>query len=254
MTAVDPKRSLTSSSAASSASLPCGSNGSLSWMARPSSRFVTAIPTSVKPRCSISGAATASSPLAAARISCVLAVGCGSVCERLAREKSSKRRRSTTVRPTRPAVRIRRVTRSTSATSDVSISANAVGERPRARCAPIERRRRRLCTGRGISVVGERVEVPARRPPEQRYQRRLGELGDLTNGGDPERVELRRGHGADAPEPLDRQRVQEGALTVRRHQEQAVGLGHPARNLRQELRPRDPDRDRQTDPFADVTT
>ena len=29
MTAVDPKRSLTSSSAASSASLPCGSNGSL---------------------------------------------------------------------------------------------------------------------------------------------------------------------------------------------------------------------------------
>ena len=38
------------------------------------------------------------------------AVGRGSVCERVALVKSAKRSRRTTVRPTRPAVRMRRVT------------------------------------------------------------------------------------------------------------------------------------------------
>ena len=64
-------------------------------------------------------------------------------------EKSSKRTRRTTVRPVRPAARIRPVTRSTSATSEASTSASDFGERPRACCAPIDRRRRRLSTGRG---------------------------------------------------------------------------------------------------------
>ena len=77
------------------------------------------------------------------------AVARGRVCERVAREKSSKRSRRTTVRPTRRAVRIRRVTRSTSVTRAVSMAAADVGERPSARCAPIERRRRPTCTGRG---------------------------------------------------------------------------------------------------------
>ena len=53
--------------------------------------------------------------------------------------------------------------------------------------------------------------------------------------------------GADAPQPLDRQRVQEGQLPVGRHDQQAVGLRHPAGHLGEELRPRDPDRDRQAD-------
>ena len=70
------------------------------------------------------------------------AVGRGSVCERVAREKSSKRSRSTTVRPTRPALRIRRVTRSTRPIATASISAGDFGERPSARCEPIEPRRR----------------------------------------------------------------------------------------------------------------
>ena len=69
--------------------------------------------------------------------------------ERVARSKSSKRSRSTIVRPTRPAVRIRRVTRSTSPTTTVSMSSSDRGLRPSARWEPIERRRRRACTGRG---------------------------------------------------------------------------------------------------------
>ena len=69
--------------------------------------------------------------------------------DRVAREKSPKRNRSTTVRPTLPAARIRRVTRSTRATSVASRAAGDLGERPSARCEPIERRRRRGSTGRG---------------------------------------------------------------------------------------------------------
>ena len=79
----------------------------------------------------------------------VSAVAYGSVCDRVAREKSSKRRRRTTVRPTRPAARIRRVTRSTSEIRIASIASGDRGARPSARCDPIERRRRRACTGRG---------------------------------------------------------------------------------------------------------
>ena len=55
------------------------------------------------------------------------------------------------VRPRRPAARMRRVTRSVSATSAASRSAALCGPRPSARCAPIERRRLRGRTGRGSS-------------------------------------------------------------------------------------------------------
>ena len=60
------------------------------------------MPTSVMPSRSIVGIAAASSPRAAASTVRVSFVASASVCERVAREKSSKRSRSTTVRPTRP--------------------------------------------------------------------------------------------------------------------------------------------------------
>ena len=183
-----------------------------SWTARSSSRLATATPTSVRPRRSIIGVAAASRPRAVARIVCVCAVGRSSVCDRVAREKSSKRRRSTTVRPTRPAARSRRVTRSTSPTSAAS-SASADGrctaERPlRAdRAAPAARPHRPR-----VAVVGERVQVPARRPAEHRHEHRLRQQRDLPDRRDPARAQLPGGDGPDAPEPLDRQRVEEGQL------------------------------------------
>ena len=68
-----------------------------------------ATPISVRPRRSINGRAAESRPRATARTTSVCAVECRSVCERVAREKSLKRRRSTTVRPTRLDARRRRV-------------------------------------------------------------------------------------------------------------------------------------------------
>ena len=63
----------------------------------------------------------------------------------------------------------------------------------------------------------------------------------------PRVVQLRRGDPPDAPEPLDGERVEEPELVVGRDDEQAVGLGDAARHLREELRSRDADRDRQPD-------
>jgi hypothetical protein len=96
------------------------------------------------------------------------------------------------------------------------------------------------------------VEVAARRTPEHRDEHALGELGDLTHRPDPALVQLLRRDGADAPEPLDRQRMQEGQLAAARHHEQAIGLGHAAGHLGEELRPRHPDGDRQADALEHV--
>lgn len=74
VTAVDPNLSRTSSMAASRAASWRRSNGSASWIARASSRFVSEIPTSVSPCASISGPAVTSSSLAVSRILCVCAV------------------------------------------------------------------------------------------------------------------------------------------------------------------------------------
>ena len=103
-----------------------------------------------------------------------------------------------------------------------------------------------------IAVVRQRVELAARRPAEHRHERVLRELGDLADRPDPSRPQLLGGHRADAPEPLDRQRVEEGQLAVGRHDEEAVRLRDPARHLRQELRPGDADGDGKPDPLADV--
>lgn len=62
----------------------------------------TAKPTNVRPRWEMSGAAPATSRRAAARMGDVADVAHGRVRDRVARVKSSKRSRSTTVRPVRP--------------------------------------------------------------------------------------------------------------------------------------------------------
>ena len=100
--------------------------------------------------------------------------------------------------------------------------------------------------GRGCARARSSWRPAAR--PEHRDQRLLTEPRDLSHGRQPLRVELGRRDRADAPQPLDRQRVQEGQLPARRDDQQAVGLGHPARHLRQELRAGQADRDRPARP------
>ena len=187
-----------------------------------------------------------------ARIVCVCAVGRGSVCDRVARVKSSNRSRSTTVRPTRPAARSRRVTRSTSPISgriELLGRASARGRAPlRAdRAAPAPRPH-----GARVEVVRERVQVAPGRAAEHRHEHGLRQQRDLADLRDPARAQLRGRDRPDAPEPLDRKRVEERELLVGRHDEQPVRLRDRARHLGEELRPGDADRDRQADPVEHV--
>ena len=85
-------------------------------------RLPTDSPSSVRPRSSIVSSSDRRIDMATAAIGSVPAVGCASERARVARPKSSYRNRSVTVRPTRPALRIRRVTRSTMPSSNVSIA------------------------------------------------------------------------------------------------------------------------------------
>ena len=80
---------------------------------------------------------------------------------------------------------------------------------------------------------------------ERIHQHRLGQLRHLADGLEPGVVQPRRGHRADSPQPLHRQRVKKLELAVGRHHQQAVGLGHRAGDLRKELRARDAHADRQ---------
>ena len=85
---------------------------------------------------------------------------------------------------------------------------------------------------------------------EHQDQRRFGELGHLADAPDALVVQLLGRGRADAPQPLDVERMEEGQLAVGRDHEQPVGLGHSARHLREELGPRHPDRDGQAHPLA----
>ena len=105
-----------------------------------------------------------------------------SVCERVARVKSSKRSRSTTVRPTRSrgahpvrdpvdepdedGVDRRRATR---------------GQRPSARCDPIDRRRRPTCTGRGSRLWARACRWRPDARTEQRDEHPFLERRDLAD-------------------------------------------------------------------------
>jgi hypothetical protein len=62
-------------------------------------------------------------------------------------------------------------------------------------------------------------------------------------------MELARRDRPDPPEAPDRKWVKEGQLAVRRHHQEPVGLGDPARHLGEELGPGHPDGDGQADPF-----
>ena len=98
-----------------------------------------------------------------------------------------------------------------------------------------------------IPQPGQRVQVRSGRLAQQPLGGRGFELGELPDGVDAEPVQLLGGHGADTPQPLDRQRKQELLLPVGLDDEQPVGLAHRAGDLGEELGARDPDRDGQSD-------
>ena len=100
-----------------------------------------------------------------------------------------------------------------------------------------------------VAIVRQRVQVPSRSLSHHRHQHSFGQRCDLADRVDPPRVQLLRGLRPDAPEPVDRQRVQEVELTRGRHDDQPVGLADRARDLGQELGASDADRDRESDPF-----
>ena len=148
-------------------------------------------PTRVMPRRSIR-AAPSSKERAPARIGRVCAVGREGCSERVAPRKSPKRRRRTTVRPTRRAARSRRVTRSTIATRSASISAGDRRHRPNACWEPIERRRGRDSTGRGSRLWASAWRWRPRRPAEHARPAPPGAPASSPTVATPERVQLRR--------------------------------------------------------------
>ena len=203
------------------------------------------------PRSAISGAAATSSARAASSTASVRAVARDSVCERVAREKSPNRSRSTTVRPDpvrRPHPPHDPVDQPGQHRVDLSRERTWPAAqrplRPHRPAPPSDLDRPR------VAADGERVEVAPGRRSEQRDQRRLAELGDLGDRPDTQPVQLLRRHLPDAPQHPDGQRVQERLLAVDRDDEQPVRFRDPAGHLGQELGPRHADRDRQPDPLG----
>ena len=253
VTAAEPKRSRTSSSAASSAPSLRRSNGSASCTASSSSRLPTRDADEREALLLDHRLAPAQQRHAPRRGSSACARSpARSVCERVARVKSSKRSRSTTVRPTRSAARIRRVDAVDQRRPAIASSSSALiaARRPSARCDPIEPPAPADLHRPRVAVVRERVQVPARRAAEQRRR------APARRAPRPRRPCDARARAASprssAPTPHSRstgQRVQELELAVGRHDEQPVGLGDRARDLGEELRAGDADRDRQPDPL-----
>ena len=161
-------------------------------------------------------------------------VGSGSVCERVAREKSSNRRRRTTVRHDAPPLRSRRARRSTSPTR-IASTASATWAAGRARTARRSSGGGRRPHAPWVAVVGERVQLAAGGAAEQRHELVLASRATCADGRDPVRVQLAGGDRADAPQPLDRQRMQERELgaggTTSRPSGFATALATLARNL-----------------------
>ena len=183
------------------------------------------------------------------------AVACANVCERVARVKSSNRSRSTTVRPTRAAARIRRVTRSTRPTRTAS---SVSGERRVARPPEGVLRTDRSAAPAGPHRARDRDCARARAgagpSPGPSIETSTASASRATSPTVeiPRSWSLRAVDRTDAPEPLDRKRMEELELAIGRHDEQSVGLGDPARHLREELGARDADGDREADPFEHV--
>ena len=194
------------------------------------------------------GAASARSSRAIIRMRWVWAVASAIVRERVAREKSENRSRRVTVRRTRP----RRAQPAGNAIDKGDERSVHVGQRLRRAPERTLRADRappgppRTGAGRGCGPAhGAGGPLPARgsRPAAPRRGARRRRTVVIPRawsslGRDP----------ADAPEPLDRQRVQEAQLGAGGNDEQTVGLGHRAGDLGQELRCRQANRDRPAPP------
>ena len=248
--AAEPKRARTSSSAASSAP-PAWVERQRELARRSCSRFATRRrrASARAARSSASRPRAAPAPREDRRAS--RASDCGSVCERVAREKSAKRRRRTTVRPTRPAARMRRVTRSTRPTSAAS-TARASAASGRARAAtPIEPRRRPGSTRRGSRLCASACSC---RPTRGRAARRA-RLGDAATSPTvrSRTSELR------APSPGRHPRARSTGSGWRNASSPSggttrrpSGLATPLATLARNFVARDADRDRQPDLIAHV--
>ena len=89
--------------------------------------------------------------------------------------------------------------------------------------------------------------MPAGRPSEHGDQRLGFDGGHLADREDAALPQLDGGLLPDAPQPLDRQGMEEVELGVGGHYEQPVRFADPAGDLSQELGPRDTYRDGQAD-------
>ena len=140
-------------------------------------------------------------------------------------------------------------TRSTSADEDWRRARSGVARPAAERALRADRAPAPAAAGRaaGRGCARARAGAGRRRGRASRQRRPRRAPATSPTVRDPARVQLRGGDRPDAPQPLDRQRVQERELAVRRHDQQAVGLGHAAGDLGEELRARDADRDRQAD-------
>ena len=158
---------------------------------------------------------------------------------------------ATTVRHARRAARIRRASRSTSATRIASTSSERPRPAARARAARRSSRAAARPHAPRVAVVRERVQVAARR--RGRASRRA--RASSSRATSPTVVIPRACSFAAVTRPTPHSRstgsgCRNAELAVGRHDEQAVGLGHRARHLGEELRPRHADRDRQADLLA----
>ncbi len=89
--------------------------------------------------------------------------------------------------------------------------------------------------------------MSADRSPGDGRQRRRIQLGDVAHGEETAIVELLGCHPTHTPQLLHWQWMEKLELPVRVDDEEPVGLADTAGDLCQELRPRDTDRDRQSD-------
>ncbi len=104
----------------------------------------------------------------------------------------------------------------------------------------------------GVLCQRQREQVPAGSGAEERAKSTLSECRDVAHRLDAGVVELGLGDGSDAPQPADRQRMQEGQLGARCDDQQSVGFADRTRDLGQELAACAAHRDRETDLVADA--
>ena len=211
------------------------------------------MPTSVRPRRSISGKAAARSARAAASTGSVLCrrprqrVRAGRSCVVTEAESQDDGTADASGCPQPPCDPVderddvaRRRTRAT--------RASALGRA----AEPIDPRRRRRCTGRGSRLWASACRCRPGRRPEHRHEGRLGQERQPADGRDASVTEPAGGDGATPQSRSTGSGWRNASLTVGRHHEEAVRLGDRARYLGEELGPRHSDRDRQADLVTDV--